>query len=249
MSIATTSSTSSQGDSRSLPLYYVSASEDSSLLLLDLSDTSSLANNGISGHLSPASVSTLYTEEGRSSPVALGSSFSNDKELILLPESPSTSPSSPCLGSPPFLLSSPVQSSTPQRSPSRALLTSASVCSDDLSICLTSPGSSQQRDLERITQLLSCTCCAQRCLANLSVVQIESCRKWFHSRNRTEQNQFLLDTYHISGTNSCTSGTVYNILEGRAVCKRHSPPLWGFQSEDILCASKKIQRRCHALPA
>ena len=246
MSIATTSSTSSQDAvSQRLPLYYVSASEDSSLLLLDL-DASPLAYD-IGGPLNPASDSTFCTEEGHRSAVTLGSSFSDSRELFLLPESPSfsvrhqaesTSPLS-CPESPLFLLSSPLHSSTPKRPLSRVLftsdlqhdLTASSERSDDRSIPLTSPGSSHHSgDLERITQLLSCTCCTQRCLAHLSVVQIESCRKWFHSRNRTEQNQFLLDTFHISGTNSSPSDAVFNILEGRAVCRKAFTTAFGIST-------------------
>ena len=220
MSIATTSPTSSADR---LLLYHCSTSKDESSLFM-LSDTSP-------GHCSqphnPAT--TVYTED----------SYSRDSAaaliLPLLPESPSfsprqrhhpTRPISSRPESPLYLLSSPIQTSTPQRS--RSLFTARELPAYDFidfsegseeESFLISPSSSQLCR-EDISKLLSLTCCSQRCLAHLSVVQIESCRKWFVSRNRNEQNQFLLDTYHISGVDNSPSSSVYNILEGRAVCRK-----------------------------
>ena len=67
------------------------------------------------------------------------------------------------------------------------------------------------------TELLTQSCCSRRCLAHLSVIDIERCRKWFGSRNTTQQNQFLLETFQISG---CTDPNQPVTLEGKSLCKK-----------------------------
>ena len=96
-------------------------------------------------------------------------------------------------GTPLTLLSSPLGFSTPQAQP------------DD-----------------SITMLSQRSCCTQRCLAHLSLVEVERSRKWFDSMpDRSRQNQFLLDSYHISGSASSNTPTsTVNILEGKQLCKQ-----------------------------
>ena len=68
-----------------------------------------------------------------------------------------------------------------------------------------------------ISELLTESCCSQRCLAHLSVIDVERCRKWFQSKNTSLQNQFLLETFQISGS---TDSNQQVTLEGKALCKK-----------------------------
>ena len=75
----------------------------------------------------------------------------------------------------------------------------------DLSICSTSTylqsTVSEKRSLQlsstsqlsSASQLLSSVCCESRCLALLSLLEVEGCQKNFQSRSNIEQQQFLLD--------------------------------------------------------
>ena len=69
-----------------------------------------------------------------------------------------------------------------------------------------------------ISQLLTQACCSKRCLAHLSIVDVERCREWFGSRNTTKQNQFLLDTFHISGFTDPATELI--TFEGKDLCKK-----------------------------
>ena len=60
------------------------------------------------------------------------------------------------------------------------------------------PGCSSQQS--NASQLLGSICCESRCLATLSVMEVESCRKSFESHAKTEQQQFLLDTISLTAS-------------------------------------------------
>ena len=112
--------------------------------------------------------------------------------------------SSPLLGSPDTLsmLSPPLRFSTPQHS-----------------------------DNSFIHQLLQRHCCSQWCLAHLSAVEVERSRKWFNSRDRTRQNQFLLDSYHISQTGRASNHTRTAFLEGKQLRKKAYISVLGISSQ------------------
>ena len=75
------------------------------------------------------------------------------------------------------------------------------------------------------SQLLGLSCCGSRCLARLSLLELESCRKTFQNRTYIEQRQYLLDT--LSVTALCTEGEEgsKNLecnqlkLAGKSLCK------------------------------
>ena len=75
------------------------------------------------------------------------------------------------------------------------------------------------------SQLLGLSCCGSRCLARLSLLELESCRKTFQNRTYVEQRQYLLDT--LSVTALCTEGEEgsKNLecnqlkLAGKSLCK------------------------------
>lgn len=115
--------------------------------------------------------------------------------------------------SPTYLLSSPVNSPPPH---------TASWVPE------TAPNSQTASDSQSINQLLYSICCSKRCLANLSVVEIERSREWFTSRSTIQQNQFLLDSFHISGNPTQPD---YNILEGKVLCKKAFAAALGISSK------------------
>ena len=55
--------------------------------------------------------------------------------------------------------------------------------------------SSQQSNA---SQLLGLSCCGNRCLAKLNLLEVESCRKSFQNRNYNEQWQYLLDALSVT---------------------------------------------------
>ena len=50
-----------------------------------------------------------------------------------------------------------------------------------------------------LSQILGNSCCGSRCLAHFSFVQVEHAREKFQSRTTTEQNQFILDSFQVTG--------------------------------------------------
>ena len=67
--------------------------------------------------------------------------------------------------------------------------------------------------------LLSTSCCKRKCLSNLSLVEVTQSRERFSSKNTTEQNQFLLDSFQISGgRNTSSDGELMGMIEGKLLC-------------------------------
>lgn len=153
--------------------------------------------------------SFLSTTSAGASPTVLATSHSSS--LYLLDTSSPGSAAAATLGSPGFtfpdttlVLSPPLNFSTPH---------------------------TQQSD-DSLALLSQRSCCSQRCLAHLSVVEIERSRKWFDSRDRTRQNQFLLDSYQISGSaSSHTPTSTVNILEGKQLCKKAYTSVLGISAK------------------
>lgn len=69
------------------------------------------------------------------------------------------------------------------------------------------------------SQLLGLNCCELRCLATLSLLEIEKCRKNFQSRTNMEQQQFLLDTISLTATKSGRSLQHNLTLAGKQLCR------------------------------
>ena len=75
-----------------------------------------------------------------------------------------------------------------------------------------------------MSMLLSSACCDNRCLAQLSVLEIEKVRKTFKERTQEEQKQFLLDSALLLTSTSPTSISPMSseptmMLEGKHICK------------------------------
>ena len=75
---------------------------------------------------------------------------------------------------------------------------------------VTTPEPDLQQYQSEISVLIHSLYCTRRCLAQLSVIEIEETRKQFKERNITEQNQFLLDSFQIMTTKE-------EIISGRAI--------------------------------
>ena len=196
-----------------------SESEQSSVMLLDHTDNTDSGSSLIQLLTDSGSELEFSIEEGYNalSTSSVGTPYYNTllgtwEEDSLYDDAycdSSSSPlylldSSPLLGSPDTLsmLSPPLRFSTPQRS-----------------------------DTSFIHQLLQRHCCSQRCLAHLSAVEVERSRKWFDSRDRTRQNQFLLDSYHISQTGRASNHTRTAFLEGKQLCKKAYISVLGISSQ------------------
>ena len=87
---------------------------------------------------------------------------------------------------------------------------------------VTMPEPDLQQQQSEISILIQSPCCTRRCLAQLSVIEIEETRKQFKERNITEQNQFLLDSFQIMTTKEeKISGRTFtnHMIVGKHVCR------------------------------
>ena len=66
------------------------------------------------------------------------------------------------------------------------------------------------------SQLLGSVCCESCCLATLSLMEVERCRKSFESHAKTEQQQFLLDTISLTASKGGSKSTLP--LVGKQLC-------------------------------
>ena len=69
-----------------------------------------------------------------------------------------------------------------------------------------------------LSQMLGNSCCESRCLAHLSIVQVENAREKFQCRTTVEQNQFILDSFQVTGEKKI-SQTSAVMLEGQLICR------------------------------
>ena len=69
-----------------------------------------------------------------------------------------------------------------------------------------------------LSQMLGNSCCGSRCLAHFNIVQVEHARKKFQSRTTTEQNQFILDSFQVTGEKSLSQNPAV-MLEGQLICR------------------------------
>lgn len=66
--------------------------------------------------------------------------------------------------------------------------------------------------------LLGSFCCENRCLAHISVIEIQNVQQIFDSKSTVQQNQFLLDSFHI--TSKATNDVAQaHTIDGKPVCK------------------------------
>jgi hypothetical protein len=101
------------------------------------------------------------------------------------------------------------------------------------------------------SQLLGSVCCESRCLATLSLMEVESCRKSFNSHEKIEQQQFLLDS--ISLTTSKGGKRSYSTLPlaGKQLCmtafikvlKISKKRLRNIRNLHIACGATIMQKR------
>ena len=78
---------------------------------------------------------------------------------------------------------------------------------------------SSSRNSITSADLLSTSCCKRKCLSNLSLVEVTQSREIFFSKNTTQQNQFLLDSFHISGGRNASSDCeLMGMIEGKLLC-------------------------------
>ena len=89
-----------------------------------------------------------------------------------------------------------------------------------------------------LSHLMDFTCCEHRCVASLSLVDIEQCRTSFKSRSRLNQQQFLLDIFTVSLSSKSNVAGAYTLL-GRNLCK----PAF----KHVLGISDKRLRKIHRL--
>lgn len=91
----------------------------------------------------------------------------------------------------------------------------SSICCESVGMLSDSQCSSQNSDA---SLLLGSICCESRCLATLSLLELESCRNNFQKHTKMEQQQFLLDTLSLTASreNQCNSLT----LAGKHLCKK-----------------------------
>ena len=105
------------------------------------------------------------------------------------------------------LVDSPVNHSTPNR-----IERKRKYCS------MKSPLSSSKHS-KKSADLLSTSCCKRKCLNTLSLIEVTRSRERFSSKNITEQNQFLLDSFQITGgTNTSSDGELMGMIEGKLLC-------------------------------
>ena len=110
-----------------------------------------------------------------------------------------------------LLINSPIKHSTPHR----YIHKRKSLCLQAGSI--QSPTSSRS-NIES-DHLLRSSCCKKKCLNNLSLAELERSRERFNSKSTTEQNQFLLDSFQITGgTSTSPEGELIGMIEGKLLC-------------------------------
>ena len=110
----------------------------------------------------------------------------------------------------------------------------------DLSICSTSTYSQStvsekwSSQLSSTSQLLSSVCCELRCLASLSLLEVEGCQKNFQSRSNIEQQQFLLDAISLTASKN----DLMLILSGKQLCKVAFAKVLGISEKRLRKVSK-----------
>ena len=106
-----------------------------------------------------------------------------------------------------MIVDSPVNHSTPNRIERKRK-----------SCNMKSPTSSSRHSMKS-ADFLSTSCCKRKCLNNLSLVEVTRSRERFVSKNTTEQSQFLLDSFQITGgTHTSSDGELMGMIEGKLLC-------------------------------
>ena len=75
--------------------------------------------------------------------------------------------------------------------------------------------SSVNASKKKIVEVVQPECCYQFCLLHLTASEISSTLEYFKSKNVTDQNRFLLDSFRVSSNNE----TTHHIICGKHVCK------------------------------
>lgn len=99
--------------------------------------------------------------------------------------------------------------------PSELQCSLSDVDTSEAEILASSTSGSASRSL---SQMLGNSCCESRCLAHLSIVQVENAREKFQCRTTVEQNQFILDSFQVTGEIKI-SQTSAVMLEGQLICR------------------------------
>ena len=96
----------------------------------------------------------------------------------------------------------------------------------------TSGSAIQPSSTSQLSSVLGVTCCENRCLAGLSLLELETSQKSFRSRKKVEQQQFLLDAVHshLSVTDGNTSKCMLSIA-GKKVCKLAFGNIFGLSAK------------------
>lgn len=157
--------------------------------------------------ISPISSPTRFSAEPESPPFSCISSVSSPDPLFLIsPSDRGTRCSMPLKHSTP----APTTYSGNRLRTKRRLIT-------ELNTTDTLSGSCSSLREDTSTAMFS-YCCSNRCLAHFSVIEIENVREVFESKSFVEQNQFLLDCFHITSKH-CRDSTPTHTVDGKQVCK------------------------------